>query len=74
MNIIKQLINKRVDSMLVITRKPNERLHIKDEIQIKVIKVDGSKVSLGIIAPKEVTIVRSEENKEKPDEYKNNIK
>lgn len=60
--------------MLVITRKPNERLHIKDEIQIKVIKVDGSKVSLGIIAPKEVTIVRSEENKEKPDEYKNNIK
>ena len=46
--------------MLAITRTPNKILYIGDEIQIKVIKVDGDTVSLGITAPKHILIVRSE--------------
>ena len=48
--------------MLVITRTPNKSLYIGDEIQIKVIRVDGDTVSLGIIAPKHILIVQSEQH------------
>ncbi|OPB05655.1 hypothetical protein BFW89_10080 [Pseudomonas synxantha] len=46
--------------MLLITRRPGERLRVDDEIQIKVIDVIGSHVSLGIEAPRHISIVRSE--------------
>ncbi|RFD23992.1 carbon storage regulator [Pseudomonas sp. GL93] len=46
--------------MLLITRRPGERLRIDDEIQIRVIDVIGSHVSLGIEAPKHIPIARSE--------------
>ncbi|NCE89388.1 carbon storage regulator [Pseudomonas sp. L13] len=46
--------------LLLITRRPGERLRIDDEIQIKVIDVIGSHVSLGFHAPKHIPIVRSE--------------
>ncbi|MBK5344665.1 carbon storage regulator [Pseudomonas sp. TH49] len=48
--------------MLVLTRTPNEHLCIGEEIKIKVIKVEGSTVSLGVMAPKEIFIVRSEQD------------
>ncbi len=48
--------------MLVVTRTPNKSLYIGDEIQIKVIKVDGNTVSLGITSPKHILIVRSEQH------------
>lgn len=46
--------------MLVLTRKKEEEIRIGDEITIKVISIKGGGVRLGIDAPKEISIVRSE--------------
>ncbi|MBK5408873.1 carbon storage regulator [Pseudomonas sp. TH34] len=54
--------------MLIIARTPNKRLYIGDEIQIKVIKVEGDTVSLGVNAPKNIRIVRSEQDRRSFDE------
>ena len=46
--------------MLVLTRKVNESLLIGEDIVITVVEIKGDKVRLGIEAPKEISIVRSE--------------
>ena len=46
--------------MLVLSRKKEEEIRISDEVTIKVISIKGGVVRLGIDAPKEVSIVRSE--------------
>ena len=46
--------------MLVLTRKINESTLIGDEVVITVVDVQGDKVRLGIEAPKEISIARSE--------------
>ena len=46
--------------MLVLTRKPNQQLHIGNDIVITVVKVRGNTIRLGIEAPRDVRIVRSE--------------
>ena len=46
--------------MLVLTRKVGERLLIGDDIEIVTTQVDGNKVRLGIIAPRDVVILREE--------------
>lgn len=46
--------------MLVLSRKRNESIVINDEIVITVVEVRGDKVRLGIEAPREVPIHRSE--------------
>ncbi|WP_018931038.1 carbon storage regulator CsrA [Gracilibacillus lacisalsi] len=46
--------------MLVLTRKINEAIQIGDEIEVKVIAVDGDQVKLGINAPKDVEVHRKE--------------
>ena len=46
--------------MLVLSRKPNERIQIGDDIEIKVISVDGDQVKLGIAAPKSIDVHRYE--------------
>lgn len=46
--------------MLVLSRKKNESIRIGDEIIIKVISVKGGGVRLGIDAPIEINIIRSE--------------
>ena len=46
--------------MLVLTRKVNEAIVIGDNITIRVVAVEGSKVKLGIIANKDISIVREE--------------
>lgn len=46
--------------MLVLKRKENETLSIGDNITIRVITVSGNTVKLGIDAPPEVLILRSE--------------
>ncbi|MBI6659307.1 carbon storage regulator [Pseudomonas carnis] len=53
--------------MLVITRTPNKSLYIGGEIRLKVIKVLGESVSLGISAPKNMRIVRSEQERKSSD-------
>ncbi|WP_068673074.1 carbon storage regulator CsrA [Oceanobacillus sp. Castelsardo] len=46
--------------MLVLTRKKNEALQIGDDIEIKVLGIEGDQVKLGIAAPKSVEIHRKE--------------
>ena len=46
--------------MLVLQRLPDESILIGDDIRVKVIKIRGDRVSLGVSAPKEVSIHREE--------------
>ena len=46
--------------MLVLTRKHNETLHIGNNIVITIVRVRGDTVRLGIQAPKEIHVMRSE--------------
>lgn len=46
--------------MLVLTRKAKQSIRIADGITIRVVRIKGSTVQLGIEAPKDVQIVRSE--------------
>lgn len=46
--------------MLVLTRKANESIQIGDNIEIKVLAIEGDQVKLGIDAPKSVDIHRRE--------------
>ncbi len=46
--------------MLVLSRKKNESIMIGDHIEVKILSVDGDQVKLGIVAPKSVTVHRSE--------------
>lgn len=46
--------------MLVLTRKVGETLMLGNEIQVKVIAVDGDQVKLGIEAPQSLKIYRHE--------------
>lgn len=46
--------------MLVVTRKQDESIIISDNIEITVLEVGKDKVKIGINAPKEVKIIRSE--------------
>jgi len=46
--------------MLVLSRKKNESIIIDDRIKITVIEIRGDKIRLGIEAPRDVPIHRSE--------------
>ena len=46
--------------MLVLTRKPGERLVIGDNIVITVVEVKGDNIRIGIDAPREVKVYRGE--------------
>lgn len=46
--------------MLVLSRKKNESIVIDDNIVITIVEIRGDKVRLGIQAPKEVPVHRSE--------------
>ena len=46
--------------MLVLSRKRGEMIQIGDDIVIEVCRIDGDRVSVGVAAPKDVRILRSE--------------
>lgn len=46
--------------MLVLTRKIDEGIVIGENIIVKVVAIEGNKVKLGIIAGKDVPIIRDE--------------
>jgi carbon storage regulator len=46
--------------MLVLTRRTDEVLNIGDNITVTVLAIEGDKVKLGIKAPREIPIFRSE--------------
>ena len=46
--------------MLVLSRKKNESIVIRDDITVVVVEIRGDKVRLGVEAPKEVPVHRRE--------------
>lgn len=46
--------------MLVLSRKKGESIRIADNIEVKVLAVEGDQVKIGIVAPKAVKVHRSE--------------
>ena len=46
--------------MLVIRRRAGESFLIGEDIEIEVLEVGATQVKLGIAAPKEITVLRSE--------------
>ncbi len=45
---------------LILSRRPNEAIHIGDDVIVKVIEVSGRVVKIAITAPDDVHILRSE--------------
>ncbi|MED4701416.1 carbon storage regulator CsrA [Lysinibacillus capsici] len=46
--------------MLVLSRKKGESIMIGDQIEVKILAVEGDQIKLGIVAPKSVKVHRSE--------------
>ncbi len=49
--------------MLVLSRKVGDKLVIDGNITVQIVKIQGNRISLGIVAPSDVTILRGELNK-----------
>lgn len=46
--------------MLLLSRNINEKVLVGDEVEVKVVAVNGNKVLLGFTAPAQVTVHREE--------------
>ena len=46
--------------MLVLTRKPEQSLHLGDDIILTILGIDGDRVKLGIQAPRTLSVLRHE--------------
>lgn len=46
--------------MLVLSRKKDESIMIGDQIELKILSIDGDQVKVGIVAPKNIKVYRSE--------------
>ena len=54
------VVGKGADAMLVLSRKHGERIQIGDDIVVQVVKIRPHVVRIGIEAPQELNIARSE--------------
>jgi len=50
--------------VLILTRKTNQSIMIGDQIEIVIVEVRGDQVKIGIKAPKDIAVHRSEVYKE----------
>ena len=46
--------------MLIITRKPGEKIMLGDDVTVEVLEVSGSSVRIGIAAPRSLPVYREE--------------
>jgi carbon storage regulator CsrA len=46
--------------MLVLTRKENESIIIREDIEVRIARIQGNKVRVGVIAPRDVPVYRKE--------------
>jgi carbon storage regulator len=46
--------------MLVLTRRANQSLRIGPNVEVRVVRIEGDRVVLGIAAPRHIAVVRSE--------------
>jgi carbon storage regulator len=46
--------------MLVLTRRANQALRVGANVEVRVVRIEGDRVVLGIKAPRHVAVVRSE--------------
>ena len=46
--------------MLVLTRRLNEAIQIGEDIEVKILAIEGDQIKLGISAPKEIDVHRKE--------------
>ncbi len=49
-------------NMLVLSRKVGDKIVIGDNITVEVVRIKGNRITLGLVAPANVTIMRSELN------------
>ena len=56
--------------MLVLTRRPGQSIRIGPGIDVRVVRIEGDRVVLGIAAPRHVAVVRSELVEQVSDEIK----
>ncbi|MCM8543056.1 MAG: carbon storage regulator CsrA [Lentisphaeraceae bacterium] len=59
--------------MLILTRKLDESIMIGNDIEIKIVKVAGSQVHIGIKAPKSIAVYRHELFEQVMNENKNAV-
>ncbi len=52
--------------MLVLSRKVGDKLVIDGNITVEVVKIQGNRISLGIVAPSNVKILRGELTQPQP--------
>lgn len=56
--------------MLVLSRKVGEKLVIGDNITVEVVRISGNRITLGLVAPSDVKILRGELSKHKVESTK----
>lgn len=56
----KQVFARKGQDMLVLSRKPGERILIGDEVSVTIVRIGPNTVRLGIDAPRSMNIVREE--------------
>jgi carbon storage regulator len=46
--------------MLVLTRRPGQSIRIGPNVEVRVVRIEGDRVVLGIAAPRHIAVVRAE--------------